>query len=42
MAKDKVERPSDELGMSKSVECDTVPLQCSDILVCAKGSACGL
>jgi len=42
VVKDEVGRPSGELGMSKSVECDAYLLQCSDTVGWATGRASGL
>jgi len=41
VVKDKVERPPDELGVSKSMECDII-LQCFDTVGWATGRASGL
>jgi len=42
LAKNKVGRPPGELGVTKSQECDTFSLQCSDTVGWATGRASGL
>jgi len=42
MVNDKVRKPSDEPEMSKSVECDTFSLKCSDTFGWVAGSISGL
>jgi len=42
MVKDIVGRTPDELGVSKSLECDIFSLQFSDTVVLATGRASGL
>ena len=42
MVKDTVGRPLGELEVSRSVECDTVSLRCSDAVVWATGRIFGL
>ena len=42
VVKDNVGRPPGELGVSKSMECDTFPLQCFDTVGWVTGRASGL
>jgi len=42
MVRDKVERPSGELGGSKSMECDIFSVQCFNTVGLAIGRASGL